>query len=104
MGANVAAMAHHEMLSYTGDVLRPKALHLVHALAEPLINPALHPWEVKEAADLASNESEQLAKNPPAVVTEFMHLAAFQGVGLGQPLYNKKSVYDNISPEVVSPS
>lgn len=101
MGANVAANAHHEMMSYSGDVLRPKALDLVRSLSEALLYPALHPWEVKEAAALAIRESEQLAKNPPAIITEFMHTAAFHGVGLGQQLYGKKTSYEHLDPDAV---
>jgi hypothetical protein len=47
LGANVAATAQHDLIAFTGDVMRPRALDTLEIIAESITSPALLNWEVE---------------------------------------------------------
>jgi len=101
MGGTFQATPQHELMVFSGDTVRPQAMELLDILAECTSQPAFTPWSLKEAAAAAARDSKEMASNPPAHVAELMHTAGFGGVGLGRPLYTRKSNYDALTPETL---
>lgn len=99
IGANVAATATREQMSYSVDCLKVHAAEAVELLSDAVLNPRLEDYEVEENKLKVAADIKKLAENPTGALLEAAHAVAFEG-GLANPLVPSEAQLGRINGSV----
>ncbi|KAK9804007.1 hypothetical protein WJX73_000007 [Symbiochloris irregularis] len=98
IGGNVMASASREQMVYTVDVLKTNVAEALEVLADAVLNPKFHPWEVDEQKAKLEGDLKAMKNNPQTVLLEGLHETAWNG-GLGRPLVCPEGAVGALSAE-----
>jgi len=94
----LSCIAGREVFTYSGSALRGSLDGLVSILGEAVTQPAMLPWEVKEAAEELSHTAEEQASDARVALLEGLHAAAFgQSSPLGRSVFASPSDLEGVS-------
>ncbi|RLN85772.1 hypothetical protein BBJ28_00007056 [Nothophytophthora sp. Chile5] len=102
IGALTTSSCGREQIIYTIDLLRDNVGKGLELLADAILNVDLVPEELEGIKAIMRIQSEDLLENPPALLQEFIHAAAYgTNTPLGRPLQCPLDKIDALTVEKV---
>lgn len=101
-GALTTSSCGREQIIYTIDLLRDSIEKGLEILADSVLNVQVTPEEIEQIKAIMRIQTEDLMENPPAMLQEFIHSAAYgRNTPIGRPLQCPLDQIDALSLEKV---